>query len=138
MDCEVIVMPKLQGRLTAYVDAFIRHDSGANVWALILGPDGRPVSEIVKNVSLPVNNMRSARLAAVRIALEEAYNAGAREVDILLPDPSLAMSLTLPKPVETGLFGQFISIMALKHAFKSATFKTGTIDTLSSLSLGMA
>ncbi len=131
-------MAKYQGKLTAYVDAFIRHDAGANAWALILDGEGRTVSEVVRNVQLPVANMRSARLAAVHVALEEAYSLGAKEIEILLPDQTLVLSLTMAKTIEKALFSQFISILALRHAFRSVAFSTGTIDTLSSLSLSMA
>ncbi len=137
-DCEVTTMTRNQGKLTAYVDAFIRHDAGANAWALILDEEGRTVSEVVRNVQLPFPNMRSARLASVHIALEEAYSLGAKEVEIFLPDQSLALSLSMDKTIEKALFSQFVSILALRHAFKSVSFSTGTIDTLSSLSLSMA
>jgi hypothetical protein len=120
-------MSKIQGKVTAYIDAFIRHDSGANVWALLLDSEGRTVSEVIRRVNPPEPGMRSARLAAVRLAIE-----------VMLPDASLAISLELRKPVESALFPQFISLMALRHIFRYAAFKPGTIDTLSTLSLSMA
>jgi hypothetical protein len=131
-------MSKIQGKVTAYIDAFIRHDSGANVWALLLDSEGRTVSEVIRRVNPPEPGMRSARLAAVRLAMESAYNFGVKEIEVMLPDASLAMSLDLRKPVESALFPQFISLMALRHIFRYAAFKPGTIDTLSTLSLSMA
>ena len=131
-------MPRIQGKVTAYIDAFLRHDSGANAWALLLDSEGRTVSEIVRRIDPPEKGMRSARLDAVRMALDSAYTSGAKEIDVMLPDASLAMSLDLRKPVESALFPQFLSIMAMKHTFRHASFKPGTIDTLSTLSLGMA
>lgn len=131
-------MSKPNATNSIYVDAFLRHDGRANAWALMLDPEGRTVLEVIRNVPLPQPGMRAARLAAVRIAMDEAYKAGAREIDVMLPDASLAMALSVPKPVEKALTSQFLSIMALKHAFKRTCFLTGTIDTLSTLSLGMA
>ncbi|MCK7488734.1 MAG: hypothetical protein MZU97_26965 [Bacillus subtilis] len=46
-------MSRIQGKVTAYIDAFIRHDSGANAWALLLDSEGRTVSEIVRRIDPP-------------------------------------------------------------------------------------
>ncbi|MCK7488733.1 MAG: hypothetical protein MZU97_26960 [Bacillus subtilis] len=38
------------------------------------------------------------------MALDSAYTSGAKEIDVMLPDASLAMSLDLRKPVGIGPF----------------------------------
>jgi len=131
-------MPKTEGKVTAYIDAFLRHGGGANAWALLIDSEGRALSEIVRRIEPPEMSMRSARLDAVRIALDSAYKSGVRDVEVVLPDSSLAAALDQRKQVEAAIFPQFLSIMALRHAFRSASFKPGTIDTLSTLSLSLA
>jgi hypothetical protein len=134
----VIPVAKSQIKLTAYVDAFKRHDSGGNAWALLMDSQGVVVSEIIKHVPLPTETLRAARLEAVRQALEAAYSAGAAYVDVILPDAALSATLSSPKSIEPALFSLFIRIRALRHAFRSVSFSCGSINTLSTLSLGMA
>ncbi len=131
-------MSRIPIKASAYTDAFIGADGTVNTWSLIVDQDGNTLSEEVAPISSGRPNLRSARLDAVRLAMQSAFSSGIKDLELYLPDASLAMELEHRKPVERSLMTHYLMVMAMRHAFRSATFKPGTMQTIGKLSLGLA
>lgn len=131
-------MSRIPVKVIAYTDAFLRQDGTANAWYLIVDQEGNTLTEDVAPIALHELNLRSARLDAAMAAMEAAFASGARDIELYTPDASLAMALEHRKPVERAIMTPYLMIMSMRHAFRSARFMPGSIQTIGKLSLGLA